>query len=526
MKKQTPTRQPSGFVSATSIVLLLAVSLTVALFPALSTVVLAGDAEESAVELVRDVTIRADRAHIGDGQIVENALIVIKDGIIQSVVSGGEVVEGGNLLVVSDITPGLIDANARIDVADAIYFPGEDPRLQILRVMGLEEHYHGGDVCPCGTVCPTMTSHIADEMCLYCGWPDHDPHPHDPTDEIAADALAGDRAAGVPLPSGVVNEQSSEVVPHFEVFDAIDQGSDDFDRLLEEGVTTIYVSPDSSAVIGGRGSLMKTGGPIGARYLGAGAVKGVLGSDAYRYGSRNRSPFRTMVSVYTRRPDSRMGVTWVFRKAFHDALLRAKGVEPSGADTSSASASRVLSQVLAGEVPLRIQARTAPDIETAFRLCGEFGLDFILEDPVEAWKRVDLLSESGVDVVFGPVFDVPSGILAGTNESRGARLHTLRELVSSGVSVSLSAQDLRGEEGLARQVMLAIRHGVDPAMALRLVTQNPARLLGIDAQVGTIEAGKRADLVIWSGTPFSSLSQIEKVYHEGVISFIRGGANK
>ncbi|HIO66657.1 MAG TPA: hypothetical protein EYN40_08185, partial [Planctomycetes bacterium] len=116
MKKQTPTRQPSGFVSATSIVLLLAVSLTVALFPALSTVVVAGDAEESAVELVRDVTIRAERAHIGDGQIVENALIVIKDGIIQSVVSGGEVVGGGNLLVVSDITPGLIDANARIDV--------------------------------------------------------------------------------------------------------------------------------------------------------------------------------------------------------------------------------------------------------------------------------------------------------------------------------------------------------------------------------------------------------------------------
>ena len=490
----------------------------------------AGEDKASPAEVLRDVTIRAQRAHIGDGRVLENALIQVQDGIIVSVVENGTAPEGTNLLEVTDITPGLIDANARIDVSDAIYFPGEDPRLQILRAMGLEEHFHGGDVCPCGSVCPALTLHIADEICLYCGWPDHDPHPHDPVGELLGGSLGGslggDQAAGVPAPSGVINEQSSEVVPHFEVLDAIDQGSDDFDRLLEEGVTTIYVSPDSSAVIGARGSLMKTGGPLASRYLGAGAVKGVLGSDAYRYGSRNRSPFRTMVSVYTRRPDSRMGVAWVFRKAFHDALLRAKGVIPSGADTSSPSASRVLSGVLAGEIPLRIQARTGPDIETAFRLCGEFGVRFILEDPVEAWKRIDLLSSSGVDVVFGPVFDVPSGILAGTNESRESRLHTLRDLVSSGVEVSLSAQDLRGEEGLSRQVMLAIRHGVDPAMALRLVTQNPAKLLGIDQQVGTIEAGKRADLVVWSGTPFSSLSRIEKVLHEGEFSFVRGGVKK
>jgi len=525
MKQQPMNRSPM-MTSLVRCTVWLAIAWWSAILAPAAVLAAAGEDTATPAEVLRDVTIRAQRAHIGDGRVLENALIQVQDGIIVSVVANGTAPEGVNLLEVSDITPGLIDANARIDVADAIYFPGEDPRLQILRAMGLEEHFHGGDVCPCGSVCPAMTLHVADVMCLYCGWPDHDPHPHDPTDELLAGSLGGDQAAGVPAPSGVINEQSSEVVPHFEVFDAIDQGSDDFDRLLKEGVTTIYVSPDSSAVIGARGSLMKTGGPLASRYLGAGAVKGVLGSDAYRYGTRNRSPFRTVVSVYTRRPDSRMGVAWVFRKAFHDALLRAKGVTPSGADTSSPSASRVLSGVLAGEIPLRIQARTGPDIETAFRLCREFGVRFTLEDPVEAWKRIDLLSSSGVDVVFGPVFDVPSGILAGTYESRESRLHTLRDLVTSGVEVSLSAQDLRGEEGLSRQVMLAIRHGVDPAMALRLVTQNPAKLLGIDQQVGTIETGKRADLVVWSGTPFSSLSRIEKVLHEGEFSFVRGGVKK
>ena len=176
---------------------------------------------------------------------------------------------------------------------------------------------------------------------------------------------------------------------------------------------------------------------------------------------------------------------------------------------------------MTGDIPLRIQARTGPDIETAFRLCKEFGISFTLEDPVEAWKRVDLLAETGVPVVYGPIFDVPSGILRGSVESRQARLNTVRDLAAAGIELALSAQDLRGEQGLARQAMLAIRYGVDPAEAMRMVTLYPARLLGVDKEVGTLEAGKRADVVVWSGTPFSSLSRIETVIHGGVISFDR-----
>ncbi|MGE4618864.1 MAG: amidohydrolase family protein [Planctomycetota bacterium] len=475
-------------------------------------------------EEVESVTIRAAKAHVGDGRVINNALIVITDGVITSIVADGVAPEGTKVLEVPVVTPGFIDANVRLDVSDAIYYPGEDPRLQILRSLGKEHLYHGGDVCPCGTACPAQMLHVAEESCLYCGWPEHDPHGevHDFEEEQREGAEeARAMAAGVPDASAVVNEQSSEVVPHFQVLDALDQGSDDFNRLMREGVTTVYISPDSSAVIGGRGALMRTGGELSKRFMGVGAVKGVLGSDPYRYGSSNRAPFRSFVSVYTRRPASRMGVSWVFRKAFHDAFLRTRGYEPSGADTSSPEASRVLTQVMNGEIPLRIQARTGPDIETAFRLCKEFGVSFTLEDPIEAWKKVDLLASTEVPVIFGPIFDVPSGILSGTNESRQSRLHTVRDLASAGVPLALSAQDLRGEEGLARQAMLAIRHGVTPAEAMRMVTFYPAQLLGIDKEVGTLEEGKRADLVIWSGTPFSSLSRIEKVIHGGSISFNR-----
>ncbi|MEC9477313.1 MAG: amidohydrolase family protein [Planctomycetota bacterium] len=468
--------------------------------------------------------IRAAAAHIGDGNVLENALIVIDGGQILSITAGGEAPEGAKVLEVPVITPGFIDANTRFDVEDASYYPGEDPRLQILRALGKENLYHGGDVCPCGTTCPAVTLHVHDDPCLYCGWPNHDPHAdsHDLESELADAAREAEAAAaGVPESSALINEQSSEVVPHFEVLDAVDQGSDDFSRLLREGVTTIYVSPDSSAVVGARGALMRTGGTVTDRFIGPGAVKTVLGSDAYRFGSSNRPPFRTFVSVYNRRPASRMGVAWVFRKAFHDALLRSAGHDPSGADTSSPEASRVLNQVLLGQIPLRIQARTAADIETAFRLCKEFNVSFTLEDPTEAYKTVDLLATSKVPVVYGPIFDVPSGILAGSREHRESRLHTVRDLSLAGIPLALSAQDLRGEEGLVRQAMLAIRYGVDPAEAMRMVTLYPAQLLGVAEQVGTLQVGKRADLVIWNGSPFSSLSQIEGVIHGGVISFER-----
>ena len=97
------------------------------------------------------MVIRAAEAHIGDGKILENALIVIEDGQIKSISVGGEAPEGAKVREVAVITPGFIDANTRFDVADASYYPGEDPRLQILKALGKEDLYHGGDVCPCGT---------------------------------------------------------------------------------------------------------------------------------------------------------------------------------------------------------------------------------------------------------------------------------------------------------------------------------------------------------------------------------------
>ena len=102
--------------------------------------------------------------------------------------------------------------------------------------------------------------------------------------------------------------------------------------------------------------------------------------------------------------------------------------------------------------------------------------------------------------------DAP-GVRSFTNETDDAKLSTIRSLVDSGVPLSLSAQDLRDEDGLARQAMYAMRAGLDRQEALQLVTSAAASMIGMEDEIGTVEVGKRGDLVVWTGAPFDATSE-------------------
>ena len=104
---------------------------------------------------------------------------------------------------------------------------------------------------------------------------------------------------------------------------------------MKGGVTTVYASADSSDVIGARGTLLKTAGPLEERvFRRADAVKAVMGGDPSGRGEANLLPpyYGPPPTVLTRRPTTRMGVDWVFRKAFYDAQRSSAGLELHGAD--------------------------------------------------------------------------------------------------------------------------------------------------------------------------------------------------
>jgi imidazolonepropionase-like amidohydrolase len=470
------------------------------------------------------LALKTRKVFIGDGRSVTDATVLVRGGRIAAIGRDVEIPENTRVIQLLDgiITPGLIDANARIENVDLIpasskaHSQGglatgwhDEQHEHPAHVEAAKEPDHAGLGTPHAILAPDAEVPPMHVDPLHVG------------DDHEDDVLP--LATGV-RSSAVVNEQSSEVVPQIRVLDDLNLHTRDFDRLLRGGVTTVYVSPDAAAVIGARGTVVHTAGPAEDRVLvPAAAVKATIGTDPSYLGSYNRRPSPSSTTMYARRPNSRMGLTWVFRKAFYDAQRRAQGLQAYGADTASVSATGVLQQVLDGEVPLRIQARIQQDILTAIRLAEEFDLPFTLEEATEAYLCLDELKARSVPVIFGPIFETPVGSTMRSFEGRRSRFFTFRALLDAEIPTALSAQELREEDGLARQAMYAIRFGASPDAALRAVTQTPAQLLGLADQIGTVDVGKRADLVVWQGTPFEATSLVKMVLIDGDIVLDRSG---
>jgi imidazolonepropionase-like amidohydrolase len=218
------------------------------------------------------------------------------------------------------------------------------------------------------------------------------------------------------------------------------------------------------------------------------------------------------LNVYYRRPTTRMGVEWLFRKSYYDTIAAQKRGE-----TDNAARDEILGKTLRGELPIVVKAMGTQDVRTAIFLKEEFGIQrMILTNAVEAWREPELVRRSGVGVCLPPFRASgrhPDGF---ANNSYFLPLRAAKDLYDLGVPIALSARDGRqAGSRLANQAGFAMRGGLSFEAALAAVTLQPARMVGIDDTVGSIEAGKDADLVLWSGKPFEPTSQIVGVLLDG-----------
>ena len=201
-----------------------------------------------------------------------------------------------------------------------------------------------------------------------------------------------------------------------------------------------------------------------------------------------------------------MGVEWIFRKAFYDTYAAARFPERATPETEA------LAGVLDGDVAVACQAWATQDIRTAIYLKEEFGIPRMFVDAAaEAWKEPELLVRSGMGVVLPPFqYDGRS------NDGAFYAWNTAAILHEAGVPIALSGH---GSSDVAqrtnRQPAFAMRGGLPFEAALAAVTIQPARMVGVDDRVGSIETGKDADLVLWSGTPFEPSSQVVGVLVDG-----------
>ncbi len=472
-----------------------------------------------------ETLVKARRVYVGSGPVIENGMVLVRDGKIAAVGTDLAVPAGAAVVDLHDavLTPGLVDACAVLE---------SEVAQSARNWFGSEEAQRRGAVCPeCGAFasracCPhppqghdffTKAAEAAEhqrrheageeDSCAVCSGP------------TTADAARKLLAPGVSADSTWA-EHSSEVTPNVLVADSLNLLSRDYELLLRSGVTTVFVSPDSGNVIGARGAIVKTGGKLGERVVrSADAVKASLGADPVYRGQSNRGPFGGRASLATRRPTTRMGVDFVFRKAFYDAVRTGQGLSAQGADTAPEAAFPVLRQVLSGEIPLRIQARMQHDIFSALRLANEFKVHFVLEEGTEAYRALDALKAADVPVIYGPLFWSPSGFRAFVGEADEARLNTPQRLSQAGIRFAITAQEFRDEEGLQRQAMMAMRYGLSADEALKSITESPAEIMGLAGRVGRVQPGADADLVAWSGEPLAATSRALWVMVNGDVAF-------
>ena len=323
---------------------------------------------------------------------------------------------------------------------------------------------------------------------------------------------------------GGVNEAVNNISPEVRVNDVIDPEDTDIYRQLAGGLTAANVLHGSANAIGGQNAIVKLKWRSNREeMLVAGAPEGVkfaLGENPKR---SNFNP----PGVERRYPNTRMGVEQLIRERFLTARDYVKEWETynklSESEKSRHEPPRrdlqldALGEILQGKRLVHSHCYRQDEILALIRLAEEFGFRITtFQHVLEGYKVADEMAQHGVG---GSTF---SDWWAFKLEAYDAIPYNGTIMTNRGVLVSFNSDS--GE--LARRMNLeaakAIKYGgLNEVEALKFVTINPAKQLKIDNRVGSLEVGKDADFVVWSGHPLSVYSIAEQTWVEGFKEFDR-----
>src|SRR5690606_4294014 len=173
-----------------------------------------------------------------------------------------------------------------------------------------------------------------------------------------------------------------------------------------------------------------------------------------------------------------------------------------------------LARVLSGEAAALVTAHRAHDILTALRLADEFGLRLVLDGAAEAYLVTDQLSDARVPVILHPPMARPGGDL------QSATFETAKLLRDAGITVAIQSgyeASVPKTRVVLFEAAIAAANGLGMEDALRTITIDAARILGIGDRVGSLAEGKVADLVLFDGDPFEYTSHVCTVIAGGEI---------
>jgi len=339
-----------------------------------------------------------------------------------------------------------------------------------------------------------------------------DVHSHDGTFVLPLTAI--DREASD------VSETSTPNAADTWVKTAVNAQDMAFDRALSNGVTTIQILPGSTPIFAGRSIVVK---PIhGATIWDMKAVGNIQGFKM----ACGENPKSWGAEKDNEGPTSRQGVIAYMRQAFLDAQRYRRAVEQARAGAGAMPPRdlklEALAGILAGDIRVNLHCYRAGDIAAMLSLAKEFKFRIgAIHHATEAYKIPGLLREAGTCAAvwadwWGFKMEAQDAVRAGAPmlEQAGVCVMMHSDSPADGQRLNIAA---------AKAAAAGRRIGIDipPERMIKWTTSNPAKLLGMETQIGTLAPGCKADVVLWSGNPFSIYSKADLMLIDGAVAYDR-----
>ncbi len=304
------------------------------------------------------------------------------------------------------------------------------------------------------------------------------------------------------------NENVDPVTPYLRAIDAINMMDSSFSDAQKAGITCAMIGPGSSNVVGGQFAIVKLKGRCidDAIVKAPAAMKIAFGENPkVNYSGMGKSPV------------TRMAIAGLLREELFRASRYVEERRAGGENFEKDFRMEPWVPVFEGKIPLKAHAHRVDDIFTAIRIAKEFGLSMTLDHCSEGHLIADALKEAGFPAIVGPDLSSRSKI-----EVQNVAFKTIGELNRAGILAAVTTDHpVSLIQSLPLCAGMAVKAGLPMEEGLKAITINPAKILGIADRVGSIEAGKDADLAIFTGNPMEVFTKTLYTLIEGEVVYKR-----
>jgi len=304
------------------------------------------------------------------------------------------------------------------------------------------------------------------------------------------------------------NETTKKITPFLSVLDAIDPDSAPIGVTRVNGITTALVSPGAANPIAGKAAVIDLAGRTVDEMVLAPDVAMIFSftKGSRGYGSRGRGGY----------PSTRMGIAALIRQTLIDAEDYLKKIETwekrgkKGPKPPRNTTYEALIPVLKGEMPVIANVREAREIRVALEIADAFHLKLILLNANECDKMIEKIKERNIPILLGNIFTNPD-----ETQPYDFYYKLPLRLYRNGIKFAIFVGGAHSVRNLPYSAAVAVAYGLPYEEGLKSITIYPAEILGIADKVGSIEKGKIANLVVWTGDPLQVRSRVKHLIIKG-----------